>query len=1100
MKKKHCKFQLLNGRLGKKLIIMKLILMLTIVLGIQIKASVYSQTTLLSLKVKETPIREVLNKLEESSKFKFFYNEDFINVDMQVSLKVSDNRIDEILEKILWETDIDYQVLENNMIVLTKRHVTQDITVKGKVTDTEGNPLPGVNVVEKGTTNGAVTNLEGEYTISLSSPDAILSFSYVGFLTEEIEVAGKTQIDLTLVEDIQTLEEVVVIGYGTMKRRDLTGTISSVGTEKTRDIPNNNILQSLQGSVPGLNIETPNRPGETRRFTIRGINSISASNKPLIVVDGIIYNGALTDFNPNDIEKIDVLKDASAAAVFGARSANGVIIITTKMGETSKPMFDFNAYYGISNPTYLIPVLDGPGYIQKVLDFREASGLEADPSNVGNYINLTEAENYRNGNTVDWYDHMVRSGIVQNYNLNVSGKTDRTNYFLSGTYLSQEGIVYNDNFDRITLRANFENQITDWYKFSFRSSFSSKDYSGKESDLYYGMSPYGSYWENEELGIYKEFPMDDPYFAHPLINTLIDDKEINTSFFGVASSELDVPFIKGLKWTLNYSANLRYNKHYNFWDNTIAAGSGKTLNGRAIKELSEDHDWTLDNILNYNRTFLDIHSFDVTLLYSRSSSSFDETITEANDFFNQTLGYNNLEIAAVQKTSSELTEFDNVAYMGRLNYVFNHKYLLTATLRKDGYSGFAKGKKYALFPSLALAWTASNENFMKNISWLNLLKLRLSYGENGNQALAPYKTLARIEGEQYVYGDGGTTTTTVNVTSMANTELGWETTKVKNIGIDFGFLKNRLNGSVDVYSSNTFDLLFNRNIPATSGFNTIWTNIGKVHNQGVEVALNSKNIQNNNFSWESGFTFTLNRNRIDELLGQDLDEDGKEDDILTSGLFIGEPIDVIYGYKTDGIYQLDDTDIPSGFVPGDFRLVDITGEGEIGTDDRIILGTTNPNYSFSIFNTLKYKNFSFYVLINSIQGGGKKNYYVEDNIAMHNVNSPFSAWTERFNIQDVPYWTPNNPSNEYARINYMANRGHPYLEDRSFVRIQDVNFSYTFSKAMLGKLPLEDLRLYVSGKNLYTFTKWTGYDPENATSIGDFPMLRTFTLGIDLKF
>lgn len=973
-------------------------------------------------------------------------------------------------------------------------------SVTGRVTsggDQAG--IPGVNVIIKGTTTGTTTDADGAYSIPVSSGDAVLVFTFVGYVTQEIPVGSRAQIDVVLDPDVTALEEVVVVGYGTMKKSDITGTVSSVTTKKTEDIPNTNVLQSLQGRVAGLSVVTPDRPGESPEIDIRGLNSLSASNAPLIVVDGIIYNGSINDFNVNDIEKIDILKDASAAAVYGSRSSNGVILITSKFGKTTKPTFNFNSYYGVSTPVSLIPLLDGPGYIQKVLDYRSAIGLEADPNKVEDYLLDTEAENYRNGKTVDWYDKIIKTGITQNYNLNISGKSDRTSYYLSGTYFSQSGIVENDLFDRLTFKGNFKNDITDWYSISLMTAFSSLDYSGIESNLFFGYSPYGSYWEDEAKGIYKEFPTEDFYQQHPMWNTFIDNEDIRTTTLATISSQMEIPFIDGLRWTLNYSANLRSRKANTFRDNTILSGGGKTSNGVARKEIYANHDWTLDNILSYQKVLNNVHAFDVTLLYSRESQKYEETIAESNDFLNQALGFNNIGLGKVQRNGSDYQDQNSVATMGRLNYVYDNRYALTATVRRDGFSAFSKNHKYATFPSLALAWTVTNESFMENLGWLDMMKIRLSYGENGNQALGRYQTLARIADAQYVFGDGGGTTPTVYVESISNDNLGWETTKVKNLGVDFAVINGRLNGSIDMYSSNTFDILLRRNIPATTGFSTVWTNIGKVHNSGVEVTLNSLNFERNELAWETGFVFTLNRNRIDELLGEDLDGDGREDDNLANSWFIGQPLGVIYGYKTNGIYQIGD-DIPTGFKPGDFRLVDADNDGEITPEDRMILGSELPNFSFSISNTVTYKNFSLYVLLNSIQGGGKDNYYVGNNMAMHNVNNTFSTWTERFNTHDVPYWTPDRPSNAYPRVNYIPTRSHPFLEDRSFVRLQDISLAYSFNASLLDKLGLLGLRAYVSGKNLYTWTKWTGYDPENRTSIGSFPMLRTYTVGIDLRF
>ncbi len=469
--------------LKKLLLVMKLTAFLIIVLTMQVTATVYSQSKKLSLNMQGNSIKEVLQQIEAQSEYRFIYENEKVNLDTKVSIRVKDEVVENILKKLFEQDGISYSITENNLILINPSEnqmkgigkepgsLQQQKPVSGKVTDSSGAPLPGVSVVVKGTTTGVITDMDGKYSLAKVPENAILQFSFVGMKAQEIEVAGKTTINITLDEETIGLEEVVAVGYGSVKKSDLTGTISNVKTEKTKDIPNTNVLQSLQGRVAGLNVVTPDRPGEDPSVGIRGINSISAGNKPLIVVDGIIYNGSLNDFNVNDIESIDVLKDASAAAVYGSRSSNGVIIITSKMGKTEKPVFNFSSYYGVSEPTYLIPVKDGLGYIQKILDFRSASGLAADPANIESYLSATETENYKNGKTINWYDKIIQNGITQNYSLNVSGKTDKTDYYLSGTYYDQEGIVDNDNYKRITLKANFTNKITDWYTISLKTSF-----------------------------------------------------------------------------------------------------------------------------------------------------------------------------------------------------------------------------------------------------------------------------------------------------------------------------------------------------------------------------------------------------------------------------------------------------------------------------------------------------------------------------------------------------------------------------------------------------------------------------------------------------
>ncbi|TGV04736.1 SusC/RagA family TonB-linked outer membrane protein [Flavivirga rizhaonensis] len=987
-------------------------------------------------------------------------------------------------------------------------HSQNEREITGKVTDQVGVPLPGVSVLLLNTSIGTQTDFDGKYSISAKKGD-VLVFSFIGMKSTRNTVVDNNIINVQMEEDAAVLDEVVVVGYGTRKKSDVTGSMARVNTQATQSLPNTNVLQSLKGTVAGLTIGTPNRPGEEPIFRVRGTNSISASNRPLIVVDGIIYNGSLNDISNNDIQSVDVLKDASAAAVYGSRSANGVIIISTKRGVAKKPTFNFSTSYGFSDPVKLIPVLSPEGYLQKILDIRIATGQEADPNNISDYLTITESNNLAAGRTVDWYDRLVKTSITKTYAGSVSGRTDKTNYFLSGSYFDQEGIVENDNFKRFTARANFSNDLTDWFNVSLNTSITHKDYSGSAVPLRYGLSPYSNYYEDgADSGELEYFPMEDPFFRHPELNLRTEDFDKRLNLFGLVSAKIKVPFVKGLKYTMNYSLSSENNRRNIFNDNTLSI----TNNGSASKTISEQYTWTFDNILNYDRIFNNVHSVSATFLLSREYQNATSTNASSTDFFSQVLGYNSLELGAVPSVNSGFGEQNQNAIMGRLNYAYDNKYAITGTVRKDGYSGFSQTNKYATFYSGGISWTVSNENFLKNSAWLNLMKLRFSYGENGNQAIGRYRTLARITAntsDKYVFGDGGGTSNGVAVSTLANNELSWETTDTYNLGLDFGFFNRRLSGSIDVYSSRTKDLLLNRQIPSLTGFRTILTNVGEVSNKGIEVALNATPVMTDDFSWDIGVVFDKNNNKIESLFGVDDDGDGVEDDDIANGWFIGKPLGAIYGYAIDGIHQIGDTDIPSGYEPGDFRIVDYNNNGEVDVDDRHILGYYTPNYQFSVTNTFKYKNVSLFVRINSVQGGGKDNHYVGNNIIGHSPNAPFASWSDRFSFPAMDYWTPTNPSNTAARVNYTPTRGHPYLEDRSFVRLQDVILSYAFDKEVLEKLKIDGLSLNLNAKNLHTWTKWTGYDPETTrvgnstvygTTINNSPLNRTFTLGLDLTF
>ena len=1061
-----------------------------------------------SIDTEESSLKDLFSEIESKTKFRFSFYKGIFNPNKKVKLDITRGAVSDILLEISSKANLRFKQINNNIKIEKLRKGSTEktievmslvITITGKVTSGEdGTGLPGVNVIVKGTTHGTVTDIDGNYSVEVPDENAVLVFTSVGFIAEEVTVGSSSMINISLLPDITALEEIVVVGYGTQKRADVTGSIVRVTTEETAEAPNHTVLQSVQGRVPGVNIASPERPGQDPTLRIRGNNSLTGSNDPLIVVDGIIYWGSISDFNPNDIESVDILKDASATAVYGARAANGVLLITTKRGKTSKPQFNFNTYVGIDQVSGLIDVMDGARYLEKTDDYNDIL-LENNPD--ASLVELTniELENIANGNETDWIDETIRNGFIQNYHLSVSGQTDRTNYYIAGNYFEHEGVAINDEFSRITLNVNLSNDITDWFNVSVKSAFSSRDFSGRVANLEQAtrQSPYGNFYDEDGPGGFAFNPIGDPMGFHPLIPTLVEDLDKRLSLWGLVSTNIQIPFVPGLKWTMNYANNFRRTNRNNFENNQVTI-QAEVENGIASKRHNEFLDWTFDNIINYRQIFAEKHSVDLTLLFSREKRQLDFTTARASGFVSQQLGYNSLQLGSLQEVESNLEEQNSISQMVRFNYGFDERYAITFTYRRDGFSAFAQDNKYASFPAAAFAWTISNEGFMQNNTWLNHLKLRLSYGKNGNQGIDRYSSLARINTNQYLFGNGGSTVATFNIASLSNNALTWETTATTNIGIDFQLFNDILTGGIDAYLSNTENLLQDRTLPRISGFSSVLTNIGETENKGIEMALNSAITERNNFTWSAGLVFSLNRSRITSLGGLDADRDGVEDDDISNNWFIGEDPNVIFGFKTDGIYQIED-DIPDGFRPGDFKLVDTNNDDQITPDDRIILGSTNPNFTWGLTNTFTLGQFRLYTLINAIAGGD--NFYIGNNFETRSVNRiGFSTFTERFNVQDVPYWTPDNPTNEYPRLDYNPVFNHPIIESRSFVRIQDITLSYTFKDDLLNKLKISNLKVYGSVKNLYTFTSWSGYNPETASTIRDIPFLRNYIIGLNLSF
>ena len=967
--------------------------------------------------------------------------------------------------------------------------------VSGAVRDGSGG-LSGVNVVLKGGRSMTITDADGRYALTGLPKDAVLIFSYIGFVAQEIAVEGRTQIDVEMLPDIETLSEVVVVGYGTQSKVNVTGSISTIKLSATQDLPNTNIAQTLRGRVAGVIFTDNSRPGQTGNVLIRGARSIVASNAPLIILDGIFFSGNLADINPNDIAAMDVLKDASASAIYGARAANGVILITSKKGASAKPTIRVNMFKGFSEIANTMKLLSAERYLQKTLDYRTQTGLLADPANVAGYLTTTEAANYLGGKSLDPWKEASQGASLVSYDAGVSGRTDNTNYFVSASYTDEKGVMFMDNASRFSARVNLETKIAPWLTVGTNAMFTRRDLSGNTVDLnsLYYSSPYGAWYHPDGEPTRFSVP-EEQVSGNPMRSALLTkNQEINDNLFSNFYGIVNVPFIPGLSYRINYSPNVRWGNLYNFTrqdkhltNNTKSADKTNSLNS----------EWVLENIFTYAKTIHQNHEFDVTLLYGRNHTYFESTTANANLLNSDAVGWNNLGLGATPTNTSSATKTELISSMARLNYRFKGKYLFTLTARRDGSSVFAKNNKFAMFPSAALSWVASDEQFLQHVSWLNFLKLRVSYGAVGNQAIAPYQSLSISNTTQYVYGDGGTTALGVFPSRMANDNLKWETTYTTNVGLDFGLAKNRINGSFEVYNSNTEDLLISRSLPTMTGFTNVITNLGATNNRGFEITLNTVNIKRRGFEWSSDFVFSANRNRIVHLYRSDINHDGREDDDLANKWFIGQPVNVYYDYVFDGIYQ-DGEHIPTDQKAGFVRLKDLNGDGHIdAANDRMIIGQGDqPKNRWGFTNNFRYKGITLSAFINAMQG------WISDFVLL-DTNSTLSANSpgRSLNQIDAGWWTAENKSNTRPSLVYTNPAGHNWYVSRDFVRIQDISLSYDFPESLLGKAKISNLRIYVSGKNIARFTDdWPGVDPESGATLKPnmFPMARTISFGLNL--
>lgn len=1070
----------------------------------------FSQEKVLIFKNQTVTIDRIFEIIKEQTHYRFIYPKSLFDNTPKVKLVKGEILVSALLKESLSQKNLDFEFTKNNTILIkenskpleiipSKITENQSIEISGTITDATGQPIPGVNIIEKGKKNGTQSDFNGNFVIKISSNKAILVISYLGFVTQEISVGSQTKIAIKLVEDSAKLDEVVVVGYGTQKKIDVTGAVTSANLEAFENAPNANIVQSLQGTVPGLNIGQVTSAGATPSISIRGRTSISGNQNALIVLDGIQYNGSLSSINPDDIKSIDILKDASSTAVYGAQASNGVILITTKSGKgNQKPKVTFSSSYTTQTPSENLRPMGRQGYIDhiKLLHY-DTAYLAPDYITPNPNYDITKglvSQIVKDGKLVDtdfdWWDAGTKPGFIKENRISATGGTDKVNYLLSLGLTEQEGFIINDNFKRKSIRVNVNAEVADWWTVGVQSFGSFTNLDGNEpslNSLVIAPPLLEPYDENGVLISNPSGTLD----QNPFLTYDVQNYERHDYFFANVYSDIKFPFVPGLSYRINFGNNYRIDKNYG----ASQYGAGNT--GDAGKNISFYQDYTFDNILTYKKEF-GKHDFTATYLYGAIERKQEGTNAYGKGYDRLSLGYDNLGLSTIQEISSSAYSEQLNYQMFRANYKFDNRYLLTATIRKDGFSGFSENNKYGYFPTGALGWIVSNESFISKAAWIDNLKLRVGYGVSGNQT-SRYSSLARLTTRAaYVFGDGGSTAFGQELTSLSNANLKWEKTTGLNIGLDFAILNNRLKGTIDTYKNITNDLLFNLAIPYLTGFNVISGNVGKLENKGLEISLTGDIIRNNNFQWISTVNFSTNRNKVLELTGEDEDNDGVEDDLITSGLFIGQPLSAIYNYEANGIYQLGEANIPAGYYPGTYRIIDQNGDGSISpASDRKILGNTDPAYRVSLLNTFTYKQISLNVFLNSIQGG--KDGYLGGN------SNPLYKGSDailRNYISGIDHWSPTNPNGENAMSLVTPTITPQIYKDRSFIRLQDISLSYKFDKSIIEKLALSDLNIFVSAKNLMTWTKWKGWDPETGQGMtsGGRPVLKGYSLGINLSF
>ena len=1030
------------------------------------------------------------------------------------------------------------------VFVVTISSTMAQKTVTGKVT-ADGSPLPGVTVIVKGTTVGTVTDPDGNYLLSVPATAKTLLYSFIGMKPQEIEIGTQTSINVALVPDVIGLEEVVAIGYGTMKKSDLTGAVSTIKSSQVENEKPQALQDMLRGNIAGLQVGFSTTAKGGGDLEIRGDNTLKASSSPLIVLDGVIYQGALEDINPNDIQNIDVLKDASSAAVYGARSANGVILVTTKKGVQGKPVINVNTsvgvatmgtleevygpyefvswrtkvmqslnYYNAATNTKLYKFEDPnklPSGVTKEMWLDGSAGDETDIWLARLGMLPLEIANYKEGKSVDWTDMVFQNGLRQDYNISLSGRSDAVNYYMSLGYNNNEGVIVGDGFSTIRGRVNIDAKVTDWLTVGMNTQFSDRDESkmNRPDDpdptiqaawgTRINNSPWGSIYNNDGV-TWRISPVDDlgRGAKHSLYDMTFQERRryyntLNANLYATVK----LPF--NISYQINFAPRYQW---YEFMNHQSAKHEEWARFGGQSKRLQQKiYSWQVDNLIKWNQTFNGIHKFDVTLLANGEKFQSWENYMSAQNFQpTDALGFHRMQAgtgSTYQIESNDEYETAN-ALMGRVFYSLKDKYMLTLTMRRDGFSAFGQEHPYGYFPSAALGWVFTDEGFAKN-NFLTYGKLRVSYGSNGNRAIGRYEALSDMTTGKYPYQTLSGTVyegTQLYVNRMANKELKWEETESLNFGLDYGILDGLFDGSIEFYTAKTKDVLVDRRLPDILGFNSVASNLGQVDNYGVEIVFNARVMKRENFNWNINTNFTLNRNEITHLYGDMvdvLDDQGnvigqKEADDYTNGWFIGKAIDVIWQPKILGVWQIGEEDQAKryGQFPGDFKLQDVNDDGRINDLDKQYLGYRTPRFRWNMrqeFNI--YRNFDVSFMIYSYWG----------HKGTMNSAKNRDSFPERVNSYKIPFWTPETPHNDYARI-YSAEGGAVFdvWRNRSFIRIDNISLAYTVPKTLLSKAHIANLKIFATARNVgWWAPEWNFWDPENSG-----PNPRIFTLGVNL--
>ena len=972
----------------------------------------------------------------------------------------------------------------------------QQITVQGVVKDQTGETVIGASVMEKGTTNGTITGIDGDFSLNMS-PNGTLVVSFVGYKTQEVQVKGQKQLQVVLSEDAEMLDEVVVIGYGTMKKSDLTGAVSSIGNKDIKDSPVSNLGQAIQGKISGVQIVDAGKPGDNVSIKIRGLGSINNCD-PLVVIDGVPTDLGLSSLNMADVERLDVLKDASATAIYGSRGANGVVMITTKRGTEGKGKLAVSANYSFQNATNVPSLLNAAQYAELSNDMMVNSGRNPNPE----WANPSEL-----GAGTDWMDELLRTGVMQNYTVSYSGGNEKSHYYVSGGFLDQSGIVKSVNYRRFTFQSNSDAQVLKWLKFSNNITFSADTKKSGSYNIGDALKALPIYPVKNEDGSWSGPDGNSEWYGstrNPIGPTELNKSQTDGYNF-LANLTAELTFTKWLK----FKSTFGYDAKFWFIDNFTPKYNWKptpTEETSRYKSDNKSFTYLWDNYFLFDHTFAEKHRVGLMAGMSAQWNTNDYLNAQKNVFMFDNVHEmdNGEEMYAI---GGNETEWALLSYMARVNYSYEDRYLLTATIRRDGSSRFGKKHRWGTFPSVSVAWRASQEKWFPKNDYINDLKVRAGYGVTGSQAsVGNYSYLASYNTSVYPFGISSGNQTALVSSTLANPYIHWEEVAQTNIGFDASLFNSRVMFSFDAYLKETRDMLVKASIPITSGFEdttTTYTNAGKVRNQGIEMSLHTINLTGE-LGWETNLTATYNKNKIKDLNSDVPYYINQINNSYATMLAKDYPINVFYGYVTDGIFQnqseVNTHAVQPGAEPGDIRFRDLNNDGVINDSDRTVIGNPNPSWLFSMNNSLSYKGFELSVFLQGIAGNKIYNANNIDNTGMaaayNQTTDVLKRWQGEGTSNSMPRAVFGDP-NQNTRVSDR------FVENGSYLRLKNITLSYTFPKQWLQKAQIENARLSLSCENVATITGYSGFDPEvgiNGIDQNRYPISRTFSLGLNFNF